>query len=95
MSEKYNFIPLDFSKMSSDEMLAASKSFLNLMTSRRTVRDFSSEPIPDEVINNAIMTAGSAPSGANMQPWHFVIIKNPEAKKKIREAAEEEEQKFL
>ena len=64
------------------------------MKMRRTVRDFSSRPVPRDVIENCIRTAGNAPSGANQQPWHFVAISNPEMKSKIREAAEQEEREF-
>jgi nitroreductase len=58
------------------------------------VRDFSDKPVPKEVIENCIKAAGTAPSGANLQPWHFVVVSNPEIKKKIRIAAEEEEKEF-
>ena len=61
---------------------------------RRTVREFSSEEIPIEIIKNCIKAAGSAPSGANKQPWHFVIVKNTEVKKQIRIEAEKEEKEF-
>ena len=64
------------------------------MKTRRTVRDFSSKPVPRDVIENCIRTAGNAPSGANQQPWHFVAISNPVKKSKIREAAEQEEREF-
>lgn len=66
-------------------------SFLNSMQSRRSVRQFSSEPVPRELIELAIRTATSAPSGANRQPWRFVVVGNPEVKQKIRAAAEAEE----
>ena len=72
-------------------MVERSDQFLRQMKSRRTVRDFSSASVPEEVIRNAIATAGSAPSGANMQPWHFVAISHAETKQKIRVAAEKEE----
>lgn len=93
MSEE-KFSPLNFTEKNTDEMIATSRSFYLDMKGRRTVRDFSDRPIPDEVINNAILAAGTAPSGANQQPWHFVIVKNPETKRKIREAAEKEEREF-
>ena len=89
-----NTIPLDFKRLSNAEMLENSKDFFTLMNKRRTVRDFSNEDVPEEVIMNAIRTAGTAPSGANLQPWHFAAIKSPEIKKQIRVAAEEEERKF-
>ena len=71
-----------------------SKTFLNSLLRRRTIRDFSDKPIEREVIENCIKTAGTAPSGANMQPWHFVLISNPKIKKQIRVAAEKEEKEF-
>ncbi len=61
------------------------------MSTRRTVRDFSPEPVPYELIEQAIRTAATAPSGANQQPWHFVVVADPELKRQIREAAEAEE----
>ena len=64
------------------------------MKTRRTVRDFSSEPIPKEVIEQSLLTAGTAPNGANLQPWHFSVIESLEIKKKIRMAAEAEENAF-
>jgi len=58
------------------------------------VREFSDKPVPKEVINNCILAAGTAPSGANLQPWHFVVVADPKIKKEIRKAAEEEEKEF-
>jgi len=69
-------------------------SFRDEMQRRRTVRQFSTHPVPREVIDDCLRTAGSAPSGANMQPWHFVVVCDPELKRKIRVAAEEEEHAF-
>ena len=88
------FKKLDFKKFSKEEMLARSTSFLNDIVSRRTVREFSDRPVPIEVIENCIKSAASAPSGANKQPWQFVIVQDPEVKSKIREAAEVEEKEF-
>ena len=68
-----------------------SSEFFEWMNTRRTVRDFSAKPIPEEVIENIIRTASSAPSGAHKQPWKFCVVKNPELKKQIRIAAEQEE----
>ena len=79
---------------SSQEMELQSKTFLNNLLRRRTIRDFSDRPIEREVIENCIRTAGTAPSGANMQPWHFVLISNPKIKKQICIAAEKEEKEF-
>lgn len=89
------FIPLKkIKKPSESEMEQSSKSFNDMMQKRRTVREFSSEPINDEVIINCIRAACSAPSGANKQPWHFVIIKDQNLKRKIRIEAEKEENEF-
>lgn len=80
--------------ISSEEMKSLARSFRDEMLRRRTVRQFSSNPVPREVIEDCLRTAGSAPSGANMQPWHFVVVSDPEVKRKIRVAAEEEERIF-
>jgi nitroreductase len=61
---------------------------------RRTVRDFSDRPVPREIIENCLLAAGTAPSGANMQPWHFVVVSDPDVKRQIRAAAEAEEREF-
>jgi len=92
---KSKFIPLkDFSEYTTDEMIKRSTLFYSHLQRRRTVRDFSDKNVPKDVIENCIKSAGTAPSGANMQPWHFAAISNPELKKKIRIAAEEEEEEF-
>jgi len=92
---KYNFIPLnDFNEYSPEEMIKRSESFYNQIKQRRTVRDFSDKPVSKEVIENCIRTAGTAPSGANLQPWHFVVVSDPKIKKRIRFAAEKEEKEF-
>ncbi|MEN8191382.1 MAG: nitroreductase family protein [Bacteroidota bacterium] len=92
---KTKFVPLkEFPKFSQDEMLERSEKFLELMSKRRSIRSFSDQTIPQEVIENAIRTAGTAPSGANMQPWFFAIVKNPDIKKTIRVEAEKEEKEF-
>ena len=75
-------------------MIHHSKNFLEMIKSRRSVRDFSDKSIPEYVIENVVKVAASAPSGANKQPWHFVIVKDPAIKKKIRVAAEKEEKEF-
>ena len=64
------------------------------MSKRRSVRDFSDQAVPASVLEDAILAAGTAPSGANMQPWHFVVVQDPEVKQKIREAAEIEEREL-
>jgi len=77
-----------------EEMAQRAKSVYELMQTRRTVRQFSERPAPREVIENCLRTAGTAPSGANLQPWHFVAVSNPEIKRQIRIAAEAEEHEF-
>ena len=85
---------INFSKISTDEMNLRSKSLLHQIQQRRSVRDFSSQNVPIEVIKNCIKTAASAPSGANKQPWHFSLVQNKKIKKEIRVAAESEEKQF-
>ncbi|MYJ75722.1 MAG: nitroreductase family protein [Gammaproteobacteria bacterium] len=75
-------------------MCERATAFCTLMRRRRTVRHFDSRPIPREVIEQALVTAGSAPSGANRQPWHFVVVSDAAKKAAIREAAEKEEREF-
>ncbi|MFB3057412.1 MAG: nitroreductase family protein [Ignavibacteriaceae bacterium] len=92
---KYNFIPLnDYNEYSPEEMIKRSESFYNQIKQRRTVRDFSDKPVSKEVIENCIRTAGTAPSGANLQPWHFVVVSDSKIKMRIRFAAEKEEKEF-
>jgi iodotyrosine deiodinase len=85
-------IPLEFTRLDAADALRRSQEFLELMLTRRSVRHFSSEPVPYELIENAIRTAGTAPSGANQQPWTFVVVSDQEVKERIREAAEHEEE---
>ena len=95
MSQKeYRFEPLEFSTQGETEMLENARKFYERMKSRRTVLHYSDQPVPREVIENAIRTAGTAPSGANMQPWHFVAVSDPAIKKEIRVAAEKEEKEL-
>jgi len=75
-------------------MTRRANAFREEMQHRRSVRDFSDQPVPREVIEECLLTAGSAPSGANMQPWHFVAVIDPDVKRQIREAAEREEYAF-
>ena len=89
------FQPLpDFVEYSTDQMRSRSASFLAHMRRRRTVREFSDRPVPREVIENCVRTAMTAPSGANMQPWHFVVVQDGEIKRRIRQAAEQVEHDF-
>lgn len=85
------FIPYNRPRVSHEEMLRRSKDFYQQMDKRRSLRMFSDEPVPREVIENIILTAGTAPSGAHKQPWSFVAVADPEIKKQIRIAAEKEE----
>lgn len=75
-------------------MQQQARDFYQLMSKRRSVRDFSDKPVPASVLEDAILAAGTAPSGANMQPWHFVVVQDQEIKQKIREAAEIEEREL-
>ena len=77
-----------------DDALAASRRFLAEMSSRRSIRHFSRRPVDHELVVNAIRTAATAPSGANRQPWRFVVVTDPEIKRRIREGAEAEERAF-
>lgn len=86
--------PLGFVACSEAESAARATAFRAAMQSRRTVRDFSSTPVPRAIIEQLVMTAAGAPSGANQQPWSFVCISDPEIKRRIREAAEAEEKAF-
>ncbi len=88
------FQKLEFNEIPETEMLDRSANLLNAMKTRRSVRDFSSRPVSEEIIHNCIKTAVYAPSGANKQPWHFMIVKDPKIKKEIRIAAEAEEKEF-
>ena len=81
-------------RMPINEIKKKSKEFYNLIKTRRSIRKFDNLKIEDEIIKNAVLSAGSAPNGANLQPWHFVIIKDIDIKKKIRKAAEKEERNF-
>lgn len=89
--QKYKFIPLRFEKATPGEQLRRAQEFLALMKRRRSVRSFSPEPVPYELIEMAVRTAGTAPSGAHLQPWRFVVITDQDTKRRIREAAETEE----
>lgn len=88
------FHALDFEPRGEAEMLARARDFRALMQRRRTVRDFSDRPVPRAVIEDAVMTAAGAPSGANQQPWTFACISDAAVKSRIRVAAEEEERAF-
>ena len=87
-------VPLDFRRRSVEETQAAAAAFRQAVARRRTVRDFAPDPVPRSVIEDCVMAAASAPSGANQQPWTFVCISDPATKAAIRAAAEEEERAF-
>jgi len=84
----------EYKKYSENEMLNRSREFLEEIEKRRTIRDFSDKSVPREIIENCIKSAGTAPSGANLQPWTFVAVNDAKIKKIIREKAEEEEREF-
>jgi nitroreductase len=90
----YPFIPLRFVRRSLDESRARAKAFYDEMSRRRTTRHFATDPVPRELIEYAIRTAGTAPSGAHQQPWTFVAVSDLELKRQIRDAAEREEHDF-
>jgi iodotyrosine deiodinase len=91
----YPTIPLDeFQEYPIDKMRERLLEFYRDVNRRRTVREFSPRPVPREIIEIALRAANTAPSGANLQPWHFVVVSGPATKRKIREAAEAEEREF-
>ncbi|KAL6076363.1 Nitroreductase family protein [Balamuthia mandrillaris] len=89
--EEASHVPFVHERLSEQEAIQRSQQFYELMNKRRSVRMFSKESVPFEVIENAILTAGTAPSGAHKQPWTFVVVKDAMVKRQIREAAEREE----
>lgn len=95
MATKPRFIPArKFTCYSDEELIHRACEFFQLMQERRTIRNFSDRPVPREVIEHCIHAAGTAPSGANLQPWHFVAVTDPKLKHEIRVAAEAEEKEF-
>jgi nitroreductase len=89
------FVPLtSYREYPQEEMATRARAFFEEMGRRRTVREFSDRPVPRQIIEDCLLTAGTAPNGANMQPWHFVVVSNPAVKRDIRLAAEKEEQEF-
>jgi iodotyrosine deiodinase len=87
-------VPLSHVRMPPADMVRAASAFADRMARRRSVREFSAAPVPDGVIESAIRAAASAPSGANIQPWRFVVVTEPERKRRLRLAAEAEERDF-
>lgn len=94
MSKKQLIPHTEYKKYTEDEMRKRAYAFYEDMKRRRTVRDFSDRDVPQEIIEDCIRAAGRAPNGANKQPWHFTVVSDPETKKEIRKAAEEEEREF-
>lgn len=86
-----SFIPLAFTRLDEEEQRAAASAFFERMRTRRSVRHFSTDPVPLDIVTTCIRVAGTAPSGANQQPWRFVLVSDPKIKRKIRIAAEKEE----
>lgn len=93
-AQPYRPVPLVFEHLPAAEQQARLDAFHARMLTRRTVRHYSDAPLSDEVIDRALAVAGSAPSGANQQPWRFVVVRDQEIKRRIREAAEQEEREF-
>ena len=87
----YPFVPYHHLRLPPDEMLRRADAFYHQMNQRRSVRDFSPDPLPEGLLEKIILTAGTAPSGAHKQPWRFVVVTDPDLKRRIREAAEAEE----
>jgi iodotyrosine deiodinase len=87
-------VPLVWTRLDPAEALTRSRAFLETMQARRSVRAFSTEIVPRELIDNALEVAGTAPSGAHQQPWTFAVVSDPQLKAKLREAAEAEERDF-
>lgn len=90
----HRFLPLAFRRLPPEEMLDRARAFREELATRRSVRDFSAEPLPEGVLDECLRAAGLAPSGANRQPWTFVVVTDPALKARIRAAAEEEEKKL-
>ncbi len=93
--DKYKYLPWStYLEYPLDEMHKRASAFYDEMKRRRTIREFSNRPVSQEIIENCLMTAGTAPSGANMQPWHFVAVSDAKTKNQIRKEAEEAEKEF-
>ncbi|QKG21217.1 nitroreductase family protein [Actinomadura verrucosospora] len=91
---RYPVVPAPRFDVPGDEAVSRARAFADTMTLRRTVRDFAPRPVPMEVVEHAIRAAATAPSGANLQPWRFVVVTDPDRKRRLREAAEREEREF-
>ena len=91
---EYRPVPLVYERPTEEEAFERSRAFLRSLEARRSIRRFSPEPVPIELVENAIRAAGTAPSGAHQQPWTFVLVSDPEVKRQLREGAEAEERDF-
>ncbi|MEU4821083.1 nitroreductase family protein [Actinomadura citrea] len=91
---QYPVVPAPRFDVPPEQSVERARAFADTMTLRRTVRDFSDRPVPREVVEHAIRGAATAPSGANLQPWRFVVVTDPERKRRLRDAAEREEREF-
>jgi iodotyrosine deiodinase len=89
-----HFSPLEFQRFPVEDMRVRLEAFAAHLSRRRSIRTFSAEPVPKDLIETALRVAGTAPNGANQQPWHFAVVSNPDLKRQIREAAETEERAF-
>lgn len=89
--EEAQLVPLDFQRLSEEEMRQRAARMFKRFNARRTVRHFSTDPLPLDVVRQCIRAAGTAPSGAHKQPWHFCLVTDSDIKKRIRVAAEKEE----
>lgn len=94
MTDLIPLIPLGFERLDPEDMQTRASAFMDTIRRRRSVRHFSSDPVPLDVVRHCIASAAQAPSGANKQPWTFVLVTDPELKRKIRLGAEEEERAF-
>lgn len=95
MASPASFVPLKtYREYPPSEMIARAHAFNSDVQRRRTVRDFAARPVPREIIEQCLLAAGSAPSGANLQPWLFVVVTDPKVKSEIRSGAEKEEREF-
>ena len=90
----HDSVPYSLPEMTDAERIERATAMRDKLSSRRTCRYFTDEPVPQEIIEQAILTAGGAPNGANHQPWHFAVVSSPDKKKAIRAAAEAEERRF-
>lgn len=95
MAAEPRFVPLTtWHPLEPEAMQLRGREFADELARRRTVRQFSDRPIPDGVLEDCLRAAATAPSGAHIQPWHFVVVRDPALKHRIREAAEREEREF-